>query len=127
MAIQGTSPEGLRKFTQWLDRPLTTGKEKELNDWLGDDPDHQLSWDRWTEFNASAKVLQIISSEAAAEWAVLRDELGFEHSKKKKQGRKSRSKKRSIFRSAEFIALTSMIVYALFLAVLYLIRTSSVF
>lgn len=127
MAIKGASSDLLRKLAQWLDQPLTAGKEKELNEWLADNPDHQVSWDRLIEFNVSAKSLQIVPSEVAPEWAILRDELGFEHSSKKKSRRRARTKKRSIFRAPIFIAFMSTTVFALFLLVLYLIRSTSSF
>ena len=69
MPIEDKSPEGLRRLTQWLDQPLTAEKQKDLNEWLADDPDHQLSWDRWTQFNLSAKRLQIVPSPVGSEWA----------------------------------------------------------
>ena len=125
MAINIESPEQLRKLVQWLDQPLTTGKEKELNGWLADSPDHQVSWDRWAQFNVSAKLLQIVPSEVATEWAVLRDDLGFEHSDKKKGRNRSRSRKRSIFRSPFAIATAAMLTFGLFLGLLYLIRINS--
>ncbi len=127
MAIENTSPDGLRKLAQWLDLPLTTGKEKELNEWLADDPDHQLSWDRWTQFNVSAKRLQIVPSQVGPAWAVLRDELGFERSTKTRSKRRSKSEKLTLLRKPVVVATLSTIVFALFLSLLYLIRISAGF
>ena len=127
MAIDDTSPEQLRKFVHWLDEPLTAGKEQELNEWLANEPDHQMSWDRWTNFNVSAKLLQIVPSEVGPEWAALRDELGFQHSSKKSARKRSRSKKRSLLRTPIVIATLATITFALFLSILYLIRLNSAF
>jgi len=127
MAIKGASPELLRSLAQWLDQPLTAAKEKALNEWLADDPEHQLSWDRLIKFNVSAKNLQIVPSEVAPEWVALRNELGFEHSSKRKSRRGARTKKRPLFRAPLFIAFLSTTVFALFLLVLYLIRSASAF
>ncbi|MFV1981359.1 MAG: hypothetical protein ACC655_09420 [Rhodothermia bacterium] len=124
---EGTSPEGLRKLSQWLDQPLTAGKEKELNEWLANGPDHQVSWDRWTQFNLSAKRLQIVPSPVGSEWTILRDELGFKRSTRKRSKQLSKPRKHTLLRRPLVVATLSTIAFALFLSLLYLIRTSAAF
>lgn len=128
MARKDAPPEGLRKLTQWFDQPLTPGKQKELTDWLAADPDHQLKWERWSDFNAQARQLQIVPSDVSAEWAKLRDDLGLGRSSRKRSRRfRSRKKKKSLLKSPIVVASISMAFFALFLFILHLIRTSSGF
>ena len=118
--------EGLRKLAVWLDQPLTPGKQKELTAWLAADPENQLKWDRWLEFNSKAKQLQIVPTEADSQWAILRDELQFGRSSSKRP-RRSRRKRKSLLKSPIGVAFLSMVVFSLFLLLLFFIRSGSKF
>jgi hypothetical protein len=127
MAIENTRPEDLRKLAEWLDQPLTAAKERELNTWLADNPDNQVTWDRWIQFNASAKRLQVKPVDVGPSWDILKGEIGFERSVKKKKSRRSSSGKKTFLRTPSVVAILSMCVYAMFLLILHLIRTNSEF
>jgi ferric-dicitrate binding protein FerR (iron transport regulator) len=119
-------PERLRKLAEWLNQPLTPGKQKELTEWLAADPENQLKWDRWLEFNTTAKQLQIVPTEALPQWAMLRDDLQFGRSSSKRR-RKSRRKKRSLLKSPSVVAFVSMVLFSLFLLLLSFIRSGAKF
>ena len=127
MATDGIPPAHLRKLAQWLDQPLTPGREKELNAWLAADPDNQIRWDRWLSFNAAAKRLQVVPSDVTEEWGRLRDDLHLGRSTKSKSMSGGRSKKIAFFKRPLVIALASMLAYGLFLMILYAIRTGAGF
>ena len=127
MSSEPITPDALRKLTQWLDVPLTPGKEKELTSWLASDPENQTKWDRWAHFNTSAKRLQIIPSEVVPEWEILRDEIGFTHTAKRRSKRRSTFRKKSVMRMPLVVAFLSTVVFASFLLILYLIKSSSKF
>lgn len=117
------SEKQLRAFAEWLNQPLTAGTERALNRWLSEDPSNQDTWEAWQRVNARAKRLQIVPGDVNADWAVLRDELGFVHTGKARKRSRSSRRRRDFYKQPGVVAVISMIVYAIFLYILHMIRT----
>ena len=118
------SDKQIRSFTEWLNDTLTPGQERDLNRWLADEPSNQDAWDAWQRINGRAKRLQVVPNDAKEQWALLRDELGFQHTEKRRKKSSRSSSGKEFYRRPSLIALVSMIVYSIFLFVLHLIRTN---
>lgn len=116
------SDKQLRSFAQWLNQPLTPGSERELNRWLAEDPDNQDLWQAWQRVNARAKRLQVVSGDVNSDWTQLKTDLGFIHSEKHRKRSRSSSREPEFYRRPAVVAVSSMIVYSLFLYVLHLLR-----
>jgi ferric-dicitrate binding protein FerR (iron transport regulator) len=116
------SDKQIRAFAEWLNQPLTPGSERALNRWLSEDPSNQEIWESWQRINGRAKRLQVVPGDVNADWALLRDDLGFVSTGKHRKRTHSASRRRDFYKQPAVVAITSMIVYALFLYVLHMIR-----
>jgi ferric-dicitrate binding protein FerR (iron transport regulator) len=112
------------KIAQWFEQPLTPGQQREFTDWLADSPDNQSQWDRWSDFNESARALKLIPTEAGSSWEALKDEFGFQRATKRKSIIRPKLKKRSIFKAPIVVAISSVLLFAAFLLFLHLLRLS---
>ena len=116
------SDKQVRAFAEWLNQPLTPGTERALNRWLSEDPSNQEIWESWSRINARAKRLQVVPGDVNADWMLLKDELGFVSTGKRRKRTHSASHKRDFYKQPAVVAIISMIVYSLFLYVLHMIR-----
>ncbi|HUF11369.1 MAG TPA: hypothetical protein VMO47_18755 [Rhodothermales bacterium] len=120
--MKSYSDKQVRAFAEWLSQPLTPGSERALNRWLSEDPSNQEIWESWKRINARAKRLQVVPGDVNADWALLKDELGFVSTGKRRKRTQSASHKRDFYKQPAVVAIISMIVYSLFLYFLHMIR-----
>ncbi|MEM1268496.1 MAG: hypothetical protein AAGI08_00485 [Bacteroidota bacterium] len=115
-------PEYYLHLAEWMDEPISPGRGRALKLWLEEER-NQKEWDAWQLVRQNAKDLQVTPPHFDGAWSRLKNEVGLQRAETVKR-KSSTQKKASFTKRPLTIAVFAMIVFSLFLALLYFMRST---